>query len=125
MLVAGLWETVLGRSATFAQKDTTMSAHTTLAKATGKRLYLTRSAIGIMEGGEALRQEDFAAAAGMARTTYNQYENGARLLPPERAIDICNAYVRHGLTLDWLYRGDTDGLRARIASMFSAIDIDQ
>ena len=64
-----------------------------------ERLVATRKAIG-------LRQSEFADRAGIGRNTYNQWEKGKR--PQlDYALILCDVY---GLTLDWIYRGDPQGL---------------
>jgi len=40
-------------------------------------------------------------------TQYNNWENGVRRIPVERAEELCE---RYGLTLDYIYRGRSDGL---------------
>lgn len=64
------------------------------------RLRRTREAFGMGQG-------EFATAAGIAFNTYNQYEQGARLMRIENAMALCE---RFDLTLDWIYRGEPGGL---------------
>lgn len=64
------------------------------------RLRRTREAFGML-------QNEFAGAAGIAVNTYNQYEQGARLMRLENAMALCD---RFDLTLDWIYRGEAGGL---------------
>lgn len=64
------------------------------------RLRRTREAFGMQQG-------EFASAAGIAFNTYNQYEQGARLMRLENAMALCE---RFDLTLDWIYRGEPAGL---------------
>ena len=40
-------------------------------------------------------------------TQYNNWEKGNRRIPVERALELCE---RYGLTLDYIYRGRSDGL---------------
>ncbi|CUH60265.1 helix-turn-helix domain-containing protein [Thalassobacter stenotrophicus] len=40
-------------------------------------------------------------------TQYNNWEKGNRRIPVERAMDLCD---RYGVTLDFVYRGRSDGL---------------
>jgi transcriptional regulator with XRE-family HTH domain len=40
-------------------------------------------------------------------TQYNNWEKGTRRIPVERAMELCE---RYGLTLDFVYRGRSDGL---------------
>jgi transcriptional regulator with XRE-family HTH domain len=75
-------------------------------EAIGKRLRAFRDLTG-------LSQKEFAARAGILDTTYNQYERGVSQPKIEYAYALCDTY---GLTLDWIYSGDTAGLPYRIAS---------
>lgn len=68
--------------------------------AIGKRLQLTRAAIGI-------NQADFADSCGIARNTYNQYEMGVNKPPVEAALKMREL---HRMTLDWIYAGDPSAL---------------
>lgn len=77
----------------------------------GRRLRLTREAL-------RLTQAEFAGRAGIAGNTYGQYETGARLISPKRAIELCEA---HGLTLDWIYRGEPGDLPYKLASAIKAL----
>lgn len=65
--------------------------------ATAERLRRARMAINP-------NQTEFARGAGLQQNRYNQYETGARPLTLDAAVRLCNAY---GLTLDYLFRGDT------------------
>lgn len=80
-------------------------------KPVGRRLRLTR---------EALRftQKEFAARAAIEANTYGQYETGARLISPARAIALCD---KHGLTLDWIYRGEPGNLPYNLAEAVRAL----
>lgn len=80
-------------------------------KPVGRRLRLTREAL-------RLTQREFASRAGIATNTYGQYETGARLISPSRAIDLCNTY---GLTMDWIYRGEPGDLPYRLAAAIKAL----
>ncbi len=66
----------------------------------GKRLTAARATTG-------LNQSDYAAKAGIAQNTYNQYETGAKRPSVDNAIRLCETY---SLTLDWIYRGEPSGL---------------
>lgn len=66
-----------------------------------KRLRLTRQVLG-------LSQTEFAARAGLQKSTYNQYERAKQKPSVESAIAIAAA---HKLTLDWIFLGDPSGLR--------------
>ena len=76
----------------------------TLADDVGRRLRLTRTALG-------LTQEEFAAKARLSQPRYSPYEAGKRLLTLSAAMALCAAY---SLTLDWLYMGDPSGLPYRL-----------
>jgi len=77
----------------------------------GRRLRLTREAM-------RLGQREFAARVNMAPNTYNQYEQGARLIPPGRATQLCDQYQ---LSLDWIYRGDPGNLPYKLAAAIKAM----
>ncbi len=79
--------------------------------AIGVRLRLTREAMGIT-------QVEFAGRAGIAPNTYNQYEAGKNFPQIEYAQRLCDA---HGLTLDWIYRGDLSNLSYQLAEAIRAI----
>jgi transcriptional regulator with XRE-family HTH domain len=77
----------------------------------GKRLRLTREAL-------RLGQREFAARVQIAPNTYNQYEQGTRLIPPGRATTLCDEYQ---LTMDWIYRGDPGNLPYKLAAAIQAL----
>lgn len=52
-------------------------------------------------------QKEFGRPIEMSQSQCSNYETGFRLLPPELAIGLCQ---RYRVTLDWLYRGDPNGL---------------
>ena len=79
--------------------------------AIGRRLELTRRAIG-------LTQLDFARRAGLASNSYNQYENGVNRPQIDAALAIVDAY---GITLDWIYLGDPSGLRYELGEAIRAL----
>ena len=58
----------------------------------GERLRLVREVRGLDQGA-------FAEGAGLAPSTYNQYEMGVRRPAIENAIALCDAY---NLSLDWI-----------------------
>ena len=62
-----------------------------------------------------LPQNTFAGAAGIAANTFSMYESGDRLLSVEAALALCKAHM------DWLYRGDADGLPHKLAKAVLAI----
>lgn len=79
--------------------------------AIGRRLELTRRAIG-------LSQSEFAQRADLAKNSYNQYETGTNRPQLEAAIKLVDAYR---LTLDWIYLGDPSGLRFDLAEAIKAL----
>ena len=79
--------------------------------AIGERLCLAREALG-------LSQVMFALRAGMSPSAYNQYERGKRRLAIDGALKIHDA---HGLTLDWIYLGDSSGLKADLTAAIGQI----
>jgi transcriptional regulator with XRE-family HTH domain len=72
----------------------------TQLSAVAARLRMTREAFGLEQG-------EFADRAGIARNAYNQYEQAKRLPRLDQATLLCEVY---GLTLDWIFRGEMDGL---------------
>lgn len=79
--------------------------------AIGRRLELTRRAVG-------LSQSEFAQRADLAKNAYNQYETGTNRPQLEAAIKLVDAYR---LTLDWIYLGDPSGLRFDLAEAIKAL----
>lgn len=75
------------------------------------RLTLTRDALGYDQGA-------FAQRAGLAASTYNQYEKGKNAPNMEAANKICDTYK---LSLDWIFRGDTSSLRRETALAIDAL----
>lgn len=71
------------------------------AQAVGRRLTLTRQALG-------LAQNEFAKRAGISPSRFNHYETGRHLPSLDAAQALCDV---HDLTLDWIFRGDASGLR--------------
>jgi transcriptional regulator with XRE-family HTH domain len=78
----------------------------TSKEAIGRRLSLTRRALG-------LTASVMASNAGINKNTYSQYESGTRVPALPFAIKLCD---RFDLTLDWLYRGDPSGLKYTLAN---------
>jgi transcriptional regulator with XRE-family HTH domain len=76
-------------------------------KAIGDRLEALREAFNVT-------QTEFAARAGIAQNTYNQYAKGKNLPRLDFAEKICDEY---GVTLDWIYRGEQSGLPVHIANL--------
>ena len=79
--------------------------------AIGRRLQLVRRVHG-------MAQNEFCARAGLATNTYNQYEKGKKRPSVENAIALCEQY---GLTLDWIYRGETAGLRFAMSDAINSL----
>jgi DNA-binding XRE family transcriptional regulator len=67
---------------------------------------------------DALDQSEFAAMAGIQASTYNQYEQGVNAPKTEFAHWLCD---RHGLTLDWIFRGDQGSLKRNLADTIEAL----
>ena len=79
--------------------------------AIGKRLQLTREVLGF-------NQADFADRCGIARNTYNQYEMGVNRPPVEAALKLRELF---GLTLDWIYAGDSSALKYELADKIKGL----
>lgn len=77
-----------------------------LQRETAARLVLIRGVLG-------KDQSEFADLAGIARNTYNQYENAKRLPNIVHALALRDAY---NITLDWIYAGDISGLPYKIGA---------
>lgn len=77
----------------------------------GKRLELTRRALGLAQG-------EFAERASLSRNAYNQYETGTNRPQLEAAFKLCDTYR---LTLDWIYFGDPSGLRFDLAEAIKVL----
>jgi transcriptional regulator with XRE-family HTH domain len=86
-----------------AMQDRDSDGMTTLA--IGKRLKLSRTALGLGQG-------EFADRLDIARNTYNQYEKGVNKPPVESALKMRELF---GLTLDWIYAGDPSALKWELA----------
>lgn len=80
------------------------------AQAVGKRLRLTREAMG-------LSIVAFCRLAGIEANAWSNYEAGTRRISLESAIKVCLA---SGVTLDWIYLGSRAGLPVRIASVLGS-----
>lgn len=68
----------------------------------GKRIRAARDALG-------LSQVAVCKLIAMQPSAYNQWESGAVRPDPDNAERFCDAI---GVTLDWIYRGRTEGLPA-------------
>lgn len=76
----------------------------------GRRLRKIRDVLGI-------RQKDLLDVVGMVQSGYSYCETGERLLPVENPVRLAE---RYNLTLDWIYRGDTMGLRKDLIDQLAA-----
>lgn len=63
-----------------------------------------------------LNQADWAAQHGFSKTRYNNWETGERRTSLECAEYLAD---RYGLTLDWIYRGRSDGLSENVRKLLS------
>lgn len=83
-------------------------------QAIAARIEITRLALGYKTQGA------FAAAIDRSYTPqrWNNYVAGRDRLPLNVALKLCQ---RFGLTLDWIYRGDTNGLPVRLARQIEEI----
>jgi transcriptional regulator with XRE-family HTH domain len=77
-----------------------MTKQTNNADPVARRLALTREILG-------LTQKEFAERAGLVLSRYHLCETGRCPIYLSGAMALCAA---HGLSLDWLYRGKTQGL---------------
>ena len=77
----------------------------TSKEAIGRRLELTRLALGLSAGA-------FARSADIGTSAYSNYANGDRQPTVYQALKLCE---RFELTLDWIYRGDPSGLKYNLA----------
>jgi transcriptional regulator with XRE-family HTH domain len=77
----------------------------------GLRLRTAREIIGLGQG-------EFAKRAGLSASAYNQIELGETKPSVENAIAIRNA---HGLTLDYIYCGDTGDLAPQLRRALEAL----
>ena len=84
---------------------TTLSRNPSQLAQIGDRLLRARTALG-------LNQRQFALQAEIAANTYNQWERAIGRPSLDQAMKLCDA---HGLTLDYIFRGDISGLPMRIA----------
>lgn len=80
-------------------------------EAIGRRLRLARLATG-------LNQKQYARSAGLAYTTYNNWESGLSRPELDAAHKLCDVY---GLSLDWLYRDEPSGLAPELHAAIVAL----
>lgn len=94
-----------------SNKRTNSERRDRLRKDVAKRLLMVREVMG-------LQQAEFGRRAGLAANTYNMIEKGERLPSIEVALDLCDA---HGLTLEYIFRGDPGDLRHSLAVALEAV----
>ena len=75
------------------------------------RLAMTRVALGYDN------QAEFAAKAGLRQNAYNQYETGKRRITLDAALKLKRTF---GISLDWIYAGDRNGLPHAVWSALPA-----
>lgn len=78
----------------------------------GRRLRSTRLAL-------AMTQTEICRELGTTRQAWSQWEKGDRLFDVRAAVRLKE---RHGITLDWIYAGDSSRLPARIARLVREIE---
>src|SRR5690349_12012771 len=86
-------------------------------RAVGKRLRLLRNAL-------SLSMDQIADSIGMASrsSSWAAYETGKYMIPVHNAGALCD---RHGITLDWLYRGlYSVGMPFDLANAIRALEIE-
>jgi transcriptional regulator with XRE-family HTH domain len=74
--------------------------------AIAERLRLTRQALG-------LKQAAIARLTGISTQAWNNYETAKYRISVDQALMVCRTI---GVSLDWIYRGDMNGLPLRIAT---------
>lgn len=77
-------------------------------QAVGQRLEKLRAALGLDT------QANMAKFIGVPTNTYNNWVNSVSLIRPQDAIVLC---AKTGVTLDWIYRGDSSGLPMKFATL--------
>lgn len=85
---------------------------------TGARLRWTREAYGRTRDMPKLSMQGFATLLGIRQNTWHNYESGARPLPVDVAVLVCQ---RTGVSLDWLYRGRLDLLPPPLVDALLAV----
>lgn len=86
--------------------DTGPILHSTNLDSIALRLRITREAFG-------LSQVDLCGMINVATNTYNQWERGKSRPQLDHAFLLCEGI---GVTLDWIYRGEINGLSFDIIS---------
>ncbi len=93
--------------------DEEREARNLLRRQVGARLRAVREIMGLAQG-------EFGRRAGIQPNAYHQIEVGDTLPSVESAIALRNA---HGLTLDYIYCGDTGDLSAPIRRALDALEV--
>lgn len=68
------------------------------------------------------KQYEFAEAAGIGKTTYNNWEKGIQFPSVDQAALLCE---RHGLTMDFIYLGRLDALPTSLSKALSSIPMER
>jgi transcriptional regulator with XRE-family HTH domain len=79
--------------------------------AIAERLRLTRQALG-------LKQAAIARLTGISTQAWNNYETAKYRISVDQALMVCRTI---GVSLDWIYRGDMNGLPLRIATQIQQL----
>lgn len=66
-----------------------------------------------------LNQAAFARLVGISQPSLANYEKGDRRPELDKAIQII---TKTGITLDWLYLGERQGLSSRLLELLPALD---
>ena len=61
-----------------------------------------------------LKQTPFADDIGVTQSAWSQYESGKRQITLDVAVTLVE---RFGVTLDWIYFGDSSGLPIRLQKL--------
>lgn len=71
-----------------------------------------------LRGLPTLSMQGFAVLLGVRQNTWHNYESGARFLPVDVAVLVCQ---RTGVSLDWLYRGRLELLPPALVDALLAV----
>ena len=82
--------------------------HATRPEVVGKRLEITRIALGFQS------RREFYAPVGLGESATSMWESGDRFPRVQHVVLLCKEY---GLTLDWIYRGVLSSLPHRTAML--------
>lgn len=74
---------------------------------TGQRLRAAREAL-------SLEQQDVYRAVNVGKSTWSMWETGQRLADPVAMVRFSS---RFGISLDWIYRGDSSSLPEKIRKL--------